>query len=116
MPRSRVPEMLAAIESTADRHQLVIATVGHAGDGNLHPTLLVDPDDAEVMEHARAAVAEIFRAALDLGGTLSGEHGIGSAKAPYLGWALGEDGLALTRRVKAAFDPQGILNPGKFAE
>jgi glycolate oxidase len=116
VPRSRVPEMLATIESIADRHRLVIATVGHAGDGNLHPTLLVDPDDAEVMDHARAAVAEIFRAALDLGGTLSGEHGIGSAKAPYLGWAIGENGMALTRRVKAAFDPQGILNPGKFVE
>ena len=116
VPRSRVPEMLAAIEDIAARHRLTIATVGHAGDGNLHPTLLVDPDDAEVMERAHAAVAEIFRAALDLGGTLSGEHGIGSAKARYLGWALGQSGLDLTRRIKAALDPQGILNPGKFTE
>ena len=68
------------------------------------------------MERARAAVSEIFRAAIDLGGTLSGEHGIGSAIAPYLGWALGEGGLDLTRRIKAALDPQGILNPGKFTE
>ena len=116
VPRSRVPEMLAAIEDIATRHRLTIATVGHAGDGNLHPTLLVDPDDAEVMERAHAAVAEIFRAALDLGGTLSGEHGIGSAKARYLGWALGQSGLDLTRRIKAALDPEGILNPGKFTE
>jgi glycolate oxidase len=116
VPRSRVPEMLAAIESIAARHQLTIATVGHAGDGNLHPTVLVDPDDAELMARAHTAVAEIFRAAIDLGGTLSGEHGVGSAKAPYLGWALGEGGLDLTRRIKSAFDPQGILNPGKFTE
>jgi glycolate oxidase len=114
VPRSRVPEMLAAIEDIAARHRLTIATVGHAGDGNLHPTVLVDPDDAELMERAHTAVAEIFRAALDLGGTLSGEHGIGSAKAPYLGWALGESGLDLTRRIKAALDPQNTLNPGKF--
>lgn len=116
VPRSRVPEMLAAIEDIARRHGLTIATVGHAGDGNLHPTVLVDPDDAQLMERARAAVSEIFRAAIDLGGTLSGEHGIGLAKAPYLGWALGEGGLDLTRRIKAALDPQGILNPGKFTE
>jgi len=116
VPRSRVPEMLAAIEDIARSHGLTIATVGHAGDGNLHPTVLVDPDDAALMEHAHTAIAEIFRAALDLGGTLSGEHGIGSAKAPYLGWALGEGGLDLTRRIKAALDPQGILNPGKFTE
>ena len=116
VPRSRIPDMLAAIEDIARRHGLTIATHGHAGDGNLHPVLLVDPDDADEMERAHVAVAEIFRAALDLGGTLSGEHGIGSAKAPYLGWALGEGGLDLTRRIKAALDPQGILNPGKFTE
>ena len=114
VPRSRIPEMLAAIEEIARRHDLTIATMGHAGDGNLHPTVLVDPDDAELMERAHAAIAEIFRAAIDLGGTLSSEHGIGSAKAPYLGWALGEGGLDLTRRIKAALDPQNILNPGKF--
>lgn len=108
--------MLAAIEDIVRRQGLTIATVGHAGDGNLHPTVLVDPDDAQLMERARAAVSEIFRAAIDLGGTLSGEHGIGSAIAPYLGWALGEGGLDLTRRIKAALDPQGILNPGKFTE
>jgi len=116
VPRSRIPDMLAAIEDIADRYQLTIATAGHAGDGNLHPTLLVDPDDADLMERAHTAVDEIFRAAIDLGGTLSGEHGIGSAKAPYLSWALGEGGLDLTRRIKAALDPQGILNPGKFTE
>ena len=116
VPRSRVPEMLAAIEDISRRHGLTIATYGHAGDGNLHPTVLVDPDDADESKRAHAAIAEIFRAAMDLGGTLSGEHGIGSAKAPYLGWALGEAGVDLTRRIKAALDPQGILNPGKFTE
>ena len=114
VPRNRVPEMLAAIEEIARRHGLTIATVGHAGDGNLHPTVLVDPDDVDVMASAHTAVAEIFRAALDLGGTLSGEHGIGSAKAPYLGWALGDGGMDLTRRIKSALDPDDILNPGKF--
>jgi glycolate oxidase len=116
VPRSRVPEMLAAIEGIAERHQLTIATIGHAGDGNLHPTILVDHDDLEMLERARMAVGEMFRAAIDLGGTISGEHGIGSAKRAYLGWELGEGGLELTRRIKAALDPQGILNPGKFTE
>ena len=114
VPRSRIPEMLAAIEDIARRYDLTIATVGHAGDGNLHPTVLVDPDDQDLMARAHAAIAEVFRAALDMGGTLSGEHGIGSAKAPYLHWALGDAGIDLTRRIKAAFDPQDILNPGKF--
>jgi glycolate oxidase len=114
VPRSRIPEMLTAIEGIAERYRLTIATAGHAGDGNLHPTLLLDPDDADEMERAQSAIAEIFRAAIALGGTLSGEHGIGSTKAPYLGWALGDGGLDLTHRIKAALDPQGILNPGKF--
>jgi glycolate oxidase len=116
VPRSRVPEMLAAIEGIAERFDLTIATIGHAGDGNLHPTILVDLEDEEMLERARTAVGEMFRAAIDLGGTISGEHGIGSAKRAYLGWELGEGGLELTRRIKAALDPQGILNPGKFTE
>jgi glycolate oxidase len=114
VPRSRVPEMLAAVEDIAARNRVTVATAGHAGDGNLHPSLLVDPRDEGEMERARAAIGEIFGAALRLGGTLSGEHGIGSVKAAFLGRQLGETGLGVTRAIKDALDPQGILNPGKF--
>jgi glycolate oxidase len=114
VPPSRVPEMLAAVEAIAARHRVTIAVVGHAGDGNLHPTLLVDPSDSELMERARAAIEAILKAALELEGTLSGEHGIGCAKAPFLEWALDAGALDVTRRIKKTLDPRGILNPGKF--
>lgn len=115
VPPSRVPEMLAAVEEIAARYRITIAVAGHAGDGNLHPTLLADPSDAELMERARAATEDIFRAALALGGTLSGEHGIGCVKARFLEWELDDGALDITHRIKAALDPRHILNPGKFA-
>ncbi len=113
VPRSRVPEMLSALQRIAREHSLTIGTFGHAGDGNLHPTILTDARDADEMRRVEAAVDEIFRVALDLGGTLSGEHGIGAAKQRYLTWELGEEGVELHRRIKQALDPLGILNPGK---
>lgn len=112
VPRSRLPELVRRIKEIAGRHGLTVAVFGHAGDGNLHPNFLVDRRDPDEMRRLEEATAELFRAALDLGGTLSGEHGIGYLKAPYLAWELGEEGLSTMRRLKKALDPAGILNPG----
>ncbi|MCW2612592.1 MAG: glcD [Cryptosporangiaceae bacterium] len=114
VPRPRMPEAVARIADIAARHGITMGTFGHAGDGNLHPTAVVDADDPAAVEAAHSAFAEVFRLAIDLGGTISGEHGIGAAKLPYLGARLGETHLGVLRRVKAAFDPAGILNPGKL--
>jgi glycolate oxidase len=93
---------------------LTIGTFGHAGDGNLHPTILTDSRDEEEMERVHRAVDEIFKTALALGGTLSGEHGIGMAKARYLPWELGDQGVQVLQKIKGALDPEGLLNPGKM--
>jgi glycolate oxidase len=89
--------------------------VAHAGDGNLHPVFVFDrgPAEAEVPENVWAAADEVFRAALDLGGTLTGEHGVGLIKRRWLALELGDDSLAVHRAIKTALDPAGILNPGK---
>ncbi|MBE3598605.1 MAG: FAD-binding protein [Limnochordaceae bacterium] len=113
VPRSRLAEMVRAIQQAARRHEVEICTFGHAGDGNLHPTCLTDERDAAEMERVEAALEEIFAAAVDLGGTITGEHGVGLSKRSYLGWKLGETGLGVLRAVKQALDPEGILNPGK---
>ena len=109
--------MLEAVERIAAEHGLPIPTVAHAGDGNLHPNIVV-PDSVphppgEIPEVVWAAADDLFRTAIALGGTLTGEHGVGVLKRRWIGQELGEDVLALSRRVKAAFDPRGILNPGK---
>jgi glycolate oxidase len=114
VPRARLAEMVERIEAIAARHDLVIGTFGHAGDGNLHPTCVVDPGDGDAIERVHHAFAEIFEAALEMGGTITGEHGIGLAKLPFLEARLGAAQVALLRRIKAAFDPAGILNPGKL--
>lgn len=114
VPRSKVTEMLVAVQEIAGKYQLKIGTFGHAGDGNLHPTILADARNKEEMERVHQAVDEIFAAALRLGGTLSGEHGIGMAKMKYLKDELGESGLNLMRRVKEALDPDYMLNPAKM--
>ncbi len=114
VPRPRVAEMVSAIEDITGRAGLVCATFGHAGDGNLHPTIVLDPGDTDARDRAGAAFDEIFRTALELGGTITGEHGVGAAKRPWLHQRLGADQMALTRRLKSAFDPAGILNPGKL--
>ncbi|MBN1478245.1 FAD-binding protein [Candidatus Sumerlaeota bacterium] len=116
VPRSKVLEMLNAVNEIAERHGLVIGTFGHAGDGNLHPTIICDERDAEEMERVERAIDEIFEAALRLGGTLSGEHGIGLAKRRYMERQFGPEGMAMMSRVKAALDPKNILNPGKIFE
>ena len=114
VPRPKIAEMVDRIEAISARHQVVCASFGHAGDGNLHPTIVFDPADGDVRHRAEAAFGEIFAAAMDLGGTITGEHGVGAAKRGYLQARLGADQLALLRRLKAAFDPAGILNPGKL--
>jgi glycolate oxidase len=114
VPRSKIPEMLKAIRKIAEKHALQIATFGHAGDGNLHPTILTDERDLDEMKRVHLAVDEIFQVAISLGGTLSGEHGIGIAKLKYLNWEFGEAGVAVLQRIKEALDPNYVLNPGKI--
>lgn len=114
VPRPRLAEMVDRINEIADRHAVPIATFGHAGDGNLHPTCVVDQHDTAAIERAHQAFKEIFAAAIELNGTITGEHGVGAAKLPFLAARLGADQVALLRRIKAAFDPAGILNPGKL--
>ncbi len=114
VPRSQVPEMIRRLQGIRDRYDLPLVIYGHAGDGNLHPNIAADKDDAELMKRVERAIEEIFEVALDLGGTLSGEHGIGLLKRPYLGMELGPAGLEVTRRIKSALDPKNILNPGKI--
>ncbi len=114
VPRPRLAEMVARIDEIAARHDLVIGTFGHAGDGNLHPTCVLHPTDEAAIARAHQAFGEIFSTAIALGGTITGEHGVGAAKLPYLREQLGEEHLALLRRIKTAFDPAGILNPGKL--
>jgi glycolate oxidase len=110
VPRSRLPEMFAEIRRIGDRYGIRIPTVAHAGDGNLHPNLVYQGD--EVPDEVWAAAGELFEAALALGGTLTGEHGIGTLKRRWLADELGDEQVALQQRIKAAFDPRGILNPG----
>lgn len=114
VPRPRLAEMVDRINEIADRHAVLIATFGHAGDGNLHPTCVVDQHDDAAVDRAHKAFAEIFAAAIGMGGTITGEHGVGAAKLPFLESRLGAAQMALLRRIKAAFDPAGILNPGKL--
>lgn len=114
VPRSRIPEMVAAINSIAKEYNLKVGTFGHAGDGNLHPTFLTDERDSDEMARVEKAVDELFRIGLSLGGTLSGEHGIGITKAKFLRWEMGDSGVEVMRKIKRALDPKNILNPGKM--
>ncbi|MFI5262243.1 MAG: FAD-binding oxidoreductase [Candidatus Limnocylindrales bacterium] len=113
VPRSRVPELLDAIEAISAEVGLPVGVFGHAGDGNLHPTFVVDRDDPTAEARINAARGRIYRVALDLGGTITGEHGTGVAKRAYLEAQRGPDAMRVMRALKAALDPQGILNPGK---
>jgi glycolate oxidase len=114
VPRSRVPDILRQVQGIAKKHNLIIVNFGHAGDGNIHVNVLIDRRRPGEEERAHEAVKEIFEATLKLGGTLSGEHGIGITKAPYVSMELGDMGLEVMRRIKKAFDPNNILNPGKI--
>jgi glycolate oxidase len=114
VPRSRLPDLVAAVDGLAGRHRLPIVCFGHAGEGNLHVNVMVDRADADAWGRAQTAIRELFEVVVGLSGSVSGEHGIGLTKAPYLPIEVGPGGLAVMRRIKAAFDPNGILNPGKI--
>jgi glycolate oxidase len=116
VPRAHIAEMLKRVDEIGARHHLQMATFGHAGDGNLHVNLLSDDDRARSDLDARveAALADLFRATLALGGTLSGEHGIGLAKMKYLPWEQSPALIDWQRRVKRLLDPDDLLNPGKI--
>jgi glycolate oxidase len=114
VPRSAIPEVIARIKQISVKHNLPIVIFGHAGDGNLHPNILFDKRDEEEWQRVEAAVGDLFRAAVEVGGTLSGEHGVGVLKRPYLEMALGATSVEMQRRIKQAWDPNNILNPGKI--
>ena len=112
-PRSRLPELLSEIERIAAAHEVRCGTFGHAGDGNLHPTFVWDRGDVAAEERAHAACEELYRAAIALGGTVTGEHGIGAARRDFLELQVGAEAVAVMRSIKDALDPLGILNPGR---
>jgi len=114
VPRSELSKMFKAVGEISKKHNIPIGTFAHAGDGNLHPMFLTDENDPEEMKRVDAAVSDVFDAALSMGGTISGEHGIGVAKAKYMPRQFNEAEIAIMKRVKAAFDPDNILNPGKM--
>ena len=114
VPRSKIPAMMKALAEIAKKYDLSIGTFGHAGDGNLHPTILTDKRDASEWKRVEQGIDAIFDVALGLGGTLSGEHGIGIAKAGWMEKEQGRGSILYSRKMKAALDPNGILNPGKI--
>ncbi len=114
VPRSKVPDMIRVIRDLAERYDLTIATLGHAGDGNMHPNIVYDRNNKDEVEQVEKAVDDMFAAAIKMGGTLSGEHGIGLTKKPFMKWEMGDDGIEVLARIKNALDPNGILNPGKM--
>jgi glycolate oxidase len=114
VPRGRVPDLFEVVRKLKRDYRLRIASFGHAGDGNIHVNLMVDATNADEMERARNAERVLFERVVALEGSISGEHGIGFAKRPYISLELSEAEIALMNRVKAAFDPAGILNPGKI--
>jgi glycolate oxidase len=113
VPRSAIPEMVRRIKQISVKYDLPIVIFGHAGDGNLHPNILFDKRDADEWQRVEMAVGDLFAAAVELGGTLSGEHGVGVLKRPYLEMALGPLAIEVMESIKHALDPKGILNPGK---
>jgi len=113
VPRSAIPEAIRRIKGLSQEYGLPIVVFGHAGDGNLHPNVLFDKRDPEQWAKVETMVEKIFRVALELGGTLSGEHGVGTLKQPYMEQALGALSLEIQWRIKRALDPLNIMNPGK---
>ena len=114
VPRSALAVMVRSVEDIAGRHNLVIANFGHMGDGNLHPTILTDERNEEEIKRVHAAMHEIFAKAVELGGTITGEHGVGLAKKAEMKLQFSDSSIALHQTLKQAMDPQGILNPGKI--
>ena len=114
VPRSRLPQVLSAVGEIGEHYKLPVANVFHAGDGNLHPNILFDLRDREVLPQVEGAGEEMLRAVVELGGALSGEHGIGLEKSAFMPWVYSPDDLDAMQRVKRVFDVDGILNPGKI--
>ena len=114
IPLSKVPEVLKFISDLGEKYQLLIPTVGHVGDGNLHPAISYDPNNHEEVSRLHLATAELLKKVTELGGTLTGEHGIGLTKAPFMGLEHGNVSLEIMRGLKHYFDPNNILNPGKM--
>ncbi len=114
VPRSALPELLTQYKKVSEKYGFNIPCFGHTGDGNVHTNVMTDKDDPHKLEMAEKAIEEIFQIAIDLGGTLSGEHGIGLSKAPFMKMAFTDAELELFRSIKKAFDPNNILNPGKM--
>ncbi|KAB2335197.1 glycolate oxidase subunit GlcD [Bacillus mesophilum] len=114
VPRSEIANMVKAINEIALKHDVTICTFGHAGDGNLHPTCTTDARNKDEMERVEKAFEDIFIKAIELGGTITGEHGVGIMKAPYLELKLKSEGIAAMQAIKSGLDPNNILNPGKM--
>ena len=112
VPLPALGELVAGIARIAAERDLMISVIAHAGDGNTHPLIVYDPDDAGMEERAHLAFGEIMDLAVGLGGTITGEHGVGRLKRPWLDGYLGPEAMDLNRRIKEALDPLGILNPG----
>jgi glycolate oxidase subunit GlcD len=114
VPRSKVPELVARIEEIGKKHNTFVANFGHAGDGNIHVNFVIDRENPDEIARARECVKETFQLSVNLGGTISGEHGIGYVKAPYMDYAIDKPTLEIMKGIKKVFDPNGILNPGKM--
>jgi FAD/FMN-containing dehydrogenase len=114
VPRSRIPDLIAGVEEIGLRHETFVVNFGHAGDGNIHVNFMCDRANPDAVRRARAAVKETFALSVELGGTISGEHGIGYVKAPYLDLAVNGATIEVMKQLKRALDPRNILNPGKM--
>lgn len=114
VPVSKIPEFILHLETLSKKYQIIIVNFGHAGNGNIHVNLLIHPENLDEVKRANACLEEVFDCVFKLNGTLSGEHGIGLVKKPFIERALDQTSLTLMRRIKAQFDPDNILNPGKI--
>jgi glycolate oxidase len=114
VPRDRIPDFVRSIRDISATTGVLIGISGHAGDGNMHPTILFPEVNEEAEKKAKSAIEKIVKTGLELGGTISGEHGIGLHKSEFLEWELGQVQVELLKRIKNAFDPKGIMNPGKI--
>ncbi|MGH8716618.1 MAG: FAD-binding oxidoreductase, partial [Burkholderiales bacterium] len=114
VPVSELPELLLGLSSLSEKYKVANVNFGHAGNGNIHVNLLVDPGDAEQMRRAETCLSEVFDLVLRLNGTLSGEHGVGSEKRAFVAREIDAPTMALMQDIKRVFDPNNILNPGKL--